>query len=134
MATDYSSTIYQQFLTEWFNETRKNTAVFPSAQTVVINGRAEPVSWIKAHTVEIDGLGIANSPLETRATLDKLHSWCTSEQGQWVRERALTVPEWQHVPIHSTWPLDTYNIFVMLAGAPLTEWLLKYGTDTVSAG
>lgn len=95
---------------------------------MIINGRVEEVKRVMVLQFDL----VEWTDHSAKMAYTTLSDWCESDQGQWVLQNALVAPEWNMIlsPMTFSW-----NVMVTtkIAGAPLTEWLLKYGTDTVSS-
>lgn len=120
-----------KFLAEWFNETRKNTNTYSdNLNYVVLNGQPEKVAFVLAHTITLEDYFEST---DARKLLEMIYEWCTTKEGQWIRDNALNIPQWEQSAYSGSWPDQKYAIYARLAGPALTEWLIKNGADSVSA-
>lgn len=93
----------------------------PVNKYIVIGDRVEEVRTLVVHEFS---LGDVEDPDLFAA--EPLIAWEKSEKGQWIMNNACETPTWHRTADPSSMGFR-YRITAKLAGAALTEWLLKYG-------
>lgn len=99
---------------------------WPTMRYQIVDGCVEECRRIVVHRFTV---GDVEDPDLWAA--EPIHKWENSEQGQWVMANAAETPVWHRNIDHTTYG-HNYAITAVLAGARLTEWLLRYGSKTTT--
>lgn len=120
-APDYTSEINQRLANRYFENHKDRIYHPPMTKYVVVGDRVEEVKTVIVHEFS---MGDVDDPDLYAA--QPLCEWEQSEIGQWVIKNACDTPTWHRIADQTMFGYR-YQIRAKLMGAPLTEWLLRYG-------
>lgn len=89
----------------------------------IVQGSVEETRTVTVHSFR---MGDVEEPDLYAA--QPLYDWQQSPQGQWIMANAVETPSWNRLADPASMGYR-YEIRAKLAGAALTEWLLRYGRD-----